>query len=127
MVIAAHEATAPGGGGAVGRAYLYLGSFAGTLAQVSLTDPSPRSEARFGHGTTGLGDVDGDGFDDWAVGDPHDVPARAHVYLGASSPRETPAFAIVAPTGLDVRQFGLWLARSPQRGGLRRGRGLSGR
>ena len=127
VVIAAHEATAPGGGGAVGRAYLYLGSFAGTLAQVSLTDPSPRSEARFGHGTTGLGDVDGDGFDDWAVGDPHDVPARAHVYLGASSPRETPAFAIVAPTGLDVRQFGLWLARSPQRGGLRRGRGLSGR
>jgi hypothetical protein len=111
VVIAAHEATASGGSGAVGRAYLYLGSFSGALAQVSLSDPSPRSEARFGFGTTGLGDVDGDGYDDWGVGDPNDVPARVHVYRGSSSPRDTPAFAITAPTGADVRQFGTWLAR----------------
>jgi hypothetical protein len=124
VVIAAHESMAPGGGGAVGRAYLYLGSFGGTLAQVSLSDPAPRSEARFGFGTTGLGDVNGDGYDDWGVGDPNDVPARVHVYLGRGSPRDTPAFAITAPTGVDVRQFGLWLARAPLRRGLRRGRGL---
>ncbi|MDO9017951.1 MAG: VCBS repeat-containing protein [Deltaproteobacteria bacterium] len=115
VVIAAHESMAPGGTGAVGRAYLYLGSSGGTLAQISLSDPSPRNEARFGFGTTGLGDVDGDGFDDWGVGDPNDVPARVHIYLGRSSPRDTPAFAITAPVGVDVRQFGLWLARGPRR------------
>lgn len=112
VVIAAHEARAPGGGGAVGRAYLYLGSFSGTLAQVSLTDPQPRNEARFGFGTTGLGDIDGDGFDDWGVGDPNDVPARVHIYLGSSDPRDTPAFPITAPSVGDVRQFGTWLARA---------------
>ena len=111
VVIAAHEAMASGGSGAVGRAYLYLGSPSGALAQVSLSDPSPRSEARFGFGTTGLGDVDGDGYDDWGVGDPNDVPARVHIYRGSSSPRDTPAFTITAPGGADVRQFGTWLAR----------------
>ncbi|MEZ4407341.1 MAG: integrin alpha [Polyangiales bacterium] len=115
LIAAAHEAQAPGGTGAVGRAYVYVGTETGAMLAVPLQDPNPRNEARFGFGVAGLGDINGDGFDDFAVGDPLDVPNRAHVYLGGDDVPTTPTFALTAPTSVDARQFGYWIALAPAR------------
>ena len=114
LVVAAHEAQAGGGAGAVGRAYLYLGAATGAPQQVLLSDPNPRDEARFGFGVTGLGDTNGDGYDDFAVGDPLDVPNRAHVYLGAAEAPFAPSLSLSAPMGVDARRFGYWIALAPR-------------
>ncbi|HJQ99462.1 MAG TPA: FG-GAP-like repeat-containing protein [Candidatus Polarisedimenticolaceae bacterium] len=77
-----------------GSAWIYLGSATGlsTTPQLELRGPQ-LSDAQFGYGATGVGDVNGDGFDDVAVGAPqfffdpdHDAyQGRIFVYPGSSA------------------------------------------
>jgi hypothetical protein len=53
-----------------GRAELYLGSRTGLRFPPAWTHTGGRPGVRFGWGSTGVGDVDADGFDDVAVGAP---------------------------------------------------------
>ncbi len=64
---------APGTGGplsAAGRAYLYLGSPSGPAPQPDWIAAAAGYQAMFGAAVSGIGDVNGDGFGDVAVGAP---------------------------------------------------------
>ncbi|MFZ5442417.1 MAG: FG-GAP-like repeat-containing protein [Myxococcota bacterium] len=71
-----------------GRAYLYLGGPGGlATTPVWTTDPTDQATAYFGNAAGGLGDVNGDGFGDFAVGAPYwdgQLPDEGRVfwYLG---------------------------------------------
>jgi hypothetical protein len=67
------------------------GATADTIPDLSLT--SAESGDLFGAAVVGLGDVNGDGFGDFAVGAPAADAGRGkvYVYLGAASPSTTPA------------------------------------
>ncbi len=71
----------------VGRVYLYLGSAAGLSDAPAWTAVAPTPEAHLGHSVAGAGDVNGDGYDDVAVGSQPaqgETPA-AGVYLGSAT------------------------------------------
>jgi hypothetical protein len=53
-----------------GHAQLYLGSRTGLAATPAWSYAGGRRDVRFGWGAAGLGDVDGDGYDDVAIGAP---------------------------------------------------------
>lgn len=76
----------------VGAASLRLGSEAGPSDPDSLEAGDPSSGGRFGTVVAALGDVNGDGFADFGVGDPSYYDGadasrfgRIYVYLGAST------------------------------------------
>jgi len=65
----------------------------------------------FGHAATGVGDVDGDGFDDVAVGAPEFGPTdegKVYLYRGGAPVSRTPAWAFAG--GLDGARFGYSIA-----------------
>ena len=70
------------------------GAIADTIPDISLQSPEPGD--LFGTVVAGLGDINGDGFGDFAVGAPGADAGRGkvYVYLGASSPSTTPALVI---------------------------------
>lgn len=70
-----------------GCAYLYLGSASGLSTTAAWTAESDRANAQFGRSVEGIGDVDGDGFDDVAVGAPYygNYAGRVYVFRGAPS------------------------------------------
>ncbi len=80
-----------------GRAYVYLGSAGGlaTTAQATLTPGS--AGAGFGTAVTGLGDVNGDGFDDVAVGGPlyNASAGLVNVYLGSATGVSSTASTVI--------------------------------
>uniref|UniRef100_A0A832I127 FlgD Ig-like domain-containing protein n=1 Tax=Eiseniibacteriota bacterium TaxID=2212470 RepID=A0A832I127_UNCEI len=57
----------------------------------------PHGGARFGSALAPLGDIDADGFDDFAIGDPDDGggTGRIHVVRGGGTLPSTPAFTLV--------------------------------
>ena len=74
-----------------GRAFLYFGSANGLSLVADWTAEGGQTEARFGYHVASAGDVDGDGFDDIAVGAVgfdnglEEDAGRALVYLGSAS------------------------------------------
>jgi hypothetical protein len=73
-----------------GRAFLFLGSAGGPAATAAWSaSGDAQAYAQFGFSVAGAGDMDGDGFDDVAVGAPgHDTAqvnaGRAYVYRGGA-------------------------------------------
>ena len=92
-------------------AYVFLGS-TGTLdttAAVTLTGEA--SGARFGASVAGIGDVDGDGYADVAVGDPDymEYTGKVYVYTGASiGPSTTATTTWTADSAYNF--FGVWVS-----------------
>ncbi len=100
-----------GSGGAAsmyGEVAVFLGGGSISPRQVAtLHDPDTMALAAFGAVIVGLGDVDGDGFNDFAVGGNHpSVPQAVHVYLGGRTILMTPAQTIVEPSGPGT-EFGI--------------------
>ncbi|MFZ5471761.1 MAG: VCBS repeat-containing protein [Myxococcota bacterium] len=96
-----------------GRAYLFLGSPSGlSAAPVWTADPSDEAGAQFGDWVAGVGDVNGDGYADVAVGAPQaDGQAvdegRVYLYLGSPTGLSaTPAWTADPTDQLDAR-FGV--------------------
>jgi hypothetical protein len=79
-----------GAAAGAGRAYLYFGGPAlPATAALTLTGGAPGD--RFGRTVAGLGDIDGDGFDDVLVGAPYrdtgsNDAGAVYVYLGGATP-----------------------------------------
>ena len=79
-----------------GAAFVYLGSTFGTTDAGATTLEGEDEGDRFGHAVSGVGDVDGDGYDDVAVGAPDHDSLRGRVYVYAGSVGGS------SPTALDV-------------------------
>lgn len=77
----------------VNRAYLYKGGPAGLSTTPAQTWSSPTSSDAFGASVAGLGDVNGDGYADVAIGAPQGPsgPGAVHLYLGGpEGPKSAP-------------------------------------
>jgi hypothetical protein len=100
---------------AEGRVSLYRGSAAGPTLPPLTLDPTDQNEANFGFACAGLGDVNGDGRADVAIGAPGwDSGAganegRAYVYLGHSSGL-APSPTILQPPNQANAGFGFSVA-----------------
>src|SRR6185369_7553369 len=87
---------APYFGGDQGRAYVFLGSPSGLSPTQAWTMDGAQPTSHFGSGVAGVGDVDGDGFDDVVVGAMGDslrdpVGGTAQLYRGSpTGPRLSP-------------------------------------
>jgi hypothetical protein len=95
------------GGNAVneGRAYLFLGSEHGAGDQPDLTvsNPVPEFDARFGSSVSGIGDFDRDGLDDFAVGCPYSRAGDGFIAIYSGSAMDlsgTPARTIEGANSL---------------------------
>jgi FG-GAP repeat len=90
-----------------GRVYLHSGAD-GTLLRMQ---DGPAAQAQFGHAIGGIGDLDGDGFDEYVVGSPEGngpVPGHgsAYVFSGATGAEIPPAMTGHAQRGAI---FGGWI------------------
>ncbi len=98
-------------GEALGRVYLFEGGPAGLSTTASLTLEGASASDGFGAALAGLGDVDGDGTGDLAVGAPgaDDNTGEVTVYLGSSAGLgETPALMLSGDQAGE--RFGMTLA-----------------
>ncbi len=98
-----------------GQAYLFLGGPSGIDPSRRVVIPVPPALTdpitAFGGRVAGLGDVDGDGYADFAVATGENGPDHVFVYLGSpSGPRPTPV-EIFPPSGWDPDGFGLMMAQ----------------
>lgn len=75
------------GNTAEGRALIFLGSASGIQATATWSAEGGADYAKFGVATKGIGDVNGDGFDDFAIGAELDAGyfGRAYVFLGGAA------------------------------------------
>jgi hypothetical protein len=104
---------APRFSSATGRAYVFHGSAAGvgTSARTTLTGTDgPNSE--FGRSVCGLGDLDGDGFDDVGVGAPNFamLTGRAYGYRGSASGITELSRMLYSPSSGVNGEFGYTIA-----------------
>jgi hypothetical protein len=92
--------------GQAGGAFLYLGSPTGPSAVPSLTYSG--RDGLFGFSSTGVGDVNGDGYADFVIGDsgitpaPQPTVAPALLFLGGSTAPATPAVTLANPDSTGV-------------------------
>ncbi len=101
------------GQGSWGRAYLYLGSATGLSATPAWVVAGSEAAGWFGHAVAGVGDVNGDGFDDVIVGAYGQSGGAGAVYGYYGSPAGLPA----SPSWIGAGQavpglFGYALARA---------------
>ncbi|MBL8678693.1 MAG: FG-GAP repeat protein [Myxococcales bacterium] len=97
---------APTSTGGIVHVYFANGSSYPTTASVTIT--APASNIQFGRFVSGIGDVNGDGYADIAVGA---ASGRAFVYYGsATGPATTPSVTIAHPS-LNAN-FGVSISRS---------------
>ncbi len=89
-------------------ASLLAGGFADEDATVEL--PGPSGDSQFGLSVALLGDIDDDGFGDWAVGDPEYDNERGAAFLyygdGAAGVREVNGAGVVTLTGITALAAG---------------------
>lgn len=89
----------------VSAAYVYYGSPTGprSTADLVLSDPAPTTSSQFGRSTSGIGDFNGDGYDDMAVGDRMHLPhGRVYLYFGGEHGiASTPSLAVEAASAHD--------------------------
>ncbi|MBK7878160.1 MAG: FG-GAP repeat protein [Planctomycetes bacterium] len=88
-LLAGTGAYTAGGIGNRGKAYLFLGSAAGPTGH-AWSELGDRVDAQYGEKLAGVGDVDGDGFDDWVVSalgfaNPEALEGAAWLYRGSAS------------------------------------------
>lgn len=90
-----------------GRALIFPGSAAGIGATAIWTVEGGADFAKFGAEVLGIGDINNDNFDDFAVGAELDggFQGRAYVYLGGATPSTTPIFTAIAPSP-SIEAFG---------------------
>jgi len=82
--------SAPGYGG-IKRVHLFLGNSRGLDPEPSFTVFDPAlSTGDFGSSVAGVGDVNGDGYNDVLVGDPKVESGKAYLYLGTRRPGLNP-------------------------------------
>ncbi|MBI5516158.1 MAG: FG-GAP repeat protein [Deltaproteobacteria bacterium] len=92
------------------RAYLYLGSATGvpTTASATLTGPDPGG---FGTSVASVGDVNGDGYADYAVGAPYAsaYAGRVYIYLGSATGLATPpAITLTGAAHVDPARYSMF-------------------
>jgi len=115
-------------GSAAGWARFYLGGGAGLPDVANATRTAPSAAAYdFGMSVAGLGDLDGDGFDDAAVGSWSDGVGRVHVYQGAASGPSAAEWFVLRGLDGEASGYGGVLARRPVPPAGRGGRALTSR
>jgi hypothetical protein len=96
---------APGSNQGTGRAYVFRGSPTALSLEPSAVLDGPNGKgALFGSVVTGVGDIDGDGHDDFVVTAPKitglNPVGRVHVFRGgAGTLPSAPAFVLTGPDG----------------------------
>jgi hypothetical protein len=86
----------------VGHVYVFSGATSDTL--YTLSSLEPRTQGHFGYQVGALGDADGDGMPDLAVGAPGEgTSGRVYVFSGATSDT---LYTLVHPTGSTQAAFG---------------------
>jgi len=98
-----------------GRAFLWFGGPGLRIAPDLIFDDGNGSEAWFGYAVAGIGDINGDNFDDIAIGAPQDDTAGAdagavYIYYGGASMDATWDVRLTGETGDD--NFGWALSRA---------------
>jgi hypothetical protein len=102
---------------ALDRAYVYLGSSTGLALSPAWMGQATQWDSGYGFSVATAGDVNGDGYSDFLVGEPYwsngeSGEGRALLYLGAASgPSMTPAWSVesnqnLAQTGFSVATAG---------------------
>lgn len=92
-----------GGTPTLGNARVFSGRDGRQLYRVQ----GPQASSFFGHAVAGVGDLDGDGRDDFAVGAPHDGYGVVSIFSGRTGSRVA---AIASPSRLDGADFGTAMA-----------------
>ena len=90
-----------------GKVFVYYGSSSGLSTTASWTAESNQANAEFGRSVAGAGDVNGDGYDELAVGSPmydngENNEGRVFVFLGSSSGLSSTADWTVESNSIDA-------------------------
>lgn len=118
IVIGAREYSIPGsGGGAQGKAFVYLGGSEGLQNTPVWSDTGNTSYDWFGTAVAGIGDVNKDGFDDIAIGTEEWIngdgfrEGRVYVYYGSpTGPSPEPSWIGVGPVNNPNSYLGGYVA-----------------
>ena len=98
-----------------GRIYVYMNSDRGLFQKARTSGGRGAAGARFGSTLAALGDIDNDGFQDFAVGAPYEEDGRGAVYVfrGGSGDFVTTASQRIAASELNdnLRGFGISISR----------------
>jgi hypothetical protein len=96
---------------AIGRAYIYFGG-SNLNTNPALILAGTRTNSAFGHAICGIGDVNSDGFADFAIGDPAlqstSKTGQVDIYLGGTTIDSTPKYILSGRQlfGMDISNAG---------------------